>query len=208
MRERGAGERKEEREGKGIRGKCRPHGTVHQLLDLLHVSVDTCCLGALKPSLWALPQLQSGPLKKQRSGLLFFLPWRPGRPSPPSPQPVPSSWSMGAVVAKLLLPTLSSLAFLPTVSIAAKRQFYMEAMVYLFTMFFVVVSGSLGGRPHGEGRYHCLVPGSGVTGFGRERYGWRYPVDWKERFPGVCLPLWTSVYPSVPGIWERGVADM
>lgn len=85
---------------------------------------------------------------------------------------------MGTVVAKLLLPTLSSLAFLPTVSIAAKRRFYMEAMVYLFTMFFVVVSGSLGGRPHRKGRYHCLVPGNGVTGFGRERYGWGYPVDW------------------------------
>lgn len=48
---------------------------------------------------------------------------------------------MGTVVAKLLLPTLSSLAFLPTVSIATKRRFYMEAMVYLFTMFFVAVSG-------------------------------------------------------------------
>lgn len=43
-------------------------------------------------------------------------------------------------MAKLLLPTLSSLAFLPTVSIAAKRRFHMEAMVYLFTMFFVAVS--------------------------------------------------------------------
>ncbi|XP_005871864.1 PREDICTED: protein myomaker, partial [Myotis brandtii] len=43
------------------------------------------------------------------------------------------------LVAKLLLPTLSSLAFLPTVSIAAKRRFHMEAMVYLFTMFFVAI---------------------------------------------------------------------
>lgn len=41
---------------------------------------------------------------------------------------------------KLLLPTLSSLALLPTVSVAAKRRFYMESMVYLFTMFFVAVS--------------------------------------------------------------------
>lgn len=47
---------------------------------------------------------------------------------------------MGTLVAKLLLPTLSSLAFLPTVSIAAKRRFHMEAMVYLFTLFFVAVS--------------------------------------------------------------------
>lgn len=50
---------------------------------------------------------------------------------------------MGTVVAKLLLPTLSSLAFLPTVSVATKRRFYMEAMVYLFTMFFVAVSAGL-----------------------------------------------------------------
>ncbi|KAK2491093.1 hypothetical protein MC885_016018 [Smutsia gigantea] len=46
---------------------------------------------------------------------------------------------MGTLVAKLLLPTLSSLAFLPTISIAAKRRFHMEAMVYLFTMFFVAL---------------------------------------------------------------------
>ncbi|ETE63041.1 Transmembrane protein 8C, partial [Ophiophagus hannah] len=46
---------------------------------------------------------------------------------------------MGSLAAKLLLPTVSSLAFLPTVSIAAKRQFHMEAMVYFFTMFFVLV---------------------------------------------------------------------
>ncbi|XP_012576641.1 PREDICTED: protein myomaker [Condylura cristata] len=46
---------------------------------------------------------------------------------------------MGTLAAKLLLPTLSSLAFLPTVSIAARRRFHMEAMVYLFTMFFVAL---------------------------------------------------------------------
>lgn len=57
---------------------------------------------------------------------------------------------MGTLVAKLLLPTLSSLAFLPTISIAAKRRFHMEAMVYLFTMFFVAVS--LG--PQGRGDPH------------------------------------------------------
>lgn len=54
---------------------------------------------------------------------------------------------MGTLVAKLLLPTLSSLAFLPTVSIAAKRRFHMEAMVYLFTMFFVAVSPGPAGGP-------------------------------------------------------------
>lgn len=52
-------------------------------------------------------------------------------------------------MAKLLLPTLSSLAFLPTVSIAAKRRFHMEAMVYLFTTFFVAVSPGLGQDPAG-----------------------------------------------------------
>ena len=52
-------------------------------------------------------------------------------------------------MAKLLLPTLSSLAFLPTVSIAAKRRFHMEAMVYLFTTFFVAVSPGPGQDPAG-----------------------------------------------------------
>lgn len=66
---------------------------------------------------------------------------------------------MGALVAKLLLPTLSSLAFLPTVSVAAKRRFHMEAMVYLFTMFFVAVSlqpraGAGGVLPQAEQRGH------------------------------------------------------
>lgn len=49
-------------------------------------------------------------------------------------------------MAKLLLPTVSSLAFLPTVSIAAKRRFHMEAMVYLFTTFFLVVSLGIWGE--------------------------------------------------------------
>ncbi|XP_007898366.1 protein myomaker [Callorhinchus milii] len=44
---------------------------------------------------------------------------------------------MGAAIAKLLLPTLSSLVFLPTITIAARRGFHMEAMVYFFTMFFI-----------------------------------------------------------------------
>ncbi|OWK09978.1 TMEM8C [Cervus elaphus hippelaphus] len=53
---------------------------------------------------------------------------------------------MGTLMAKLLLPTVSSLAFLPTVSIAAKRRFHMEAMVYLFTTFFLVVTSFCGLR--------------------------------------------------------------
>lgn len=145
---------------------------VHQLLDLLHVSLDTCWLRAHKPFLWAPPQLQSGLLKKQRGGLFFFLPLRPGRPSAPFPQPVPSSWSMGTVVAKLLLPTLSSLAFLPTVSIAAKRRFYMEAMVYLFTMFFVAVSEGLRREAAWGGPPPLSCKGDRETGFGREP-AWR-----------------------------------
>lgn len=47
---------------------------------------------------------------------------------------------MGAFIAKMLLPTVSSLVFLPTASVAAKRGFHMEAMVYFFTMFFTAVS--------------------------------------------------------------------
>ncbi|KAJ8262709.1 hypothetical protein COCON_G00151660 [Conger conger] len=45
---------------------------------------------------------------------------------------------MGAFIAKLLLPTVSSLALLLDVSVATKRGFHMEAMVYFFTMFFTV----------------------------------------------------------------------
>lgn len=47
--------------------------------------------------------------------------------------------TMGAFIAKMLLPTVSSLVFLPTASVAAKRGFHMEAMVYFFTMFFTAV---------------------------------------------------------------------
>lgn len=78
---------------------------------------------------------------------------------------------MGTLVAKLLLPTLSSLAFLPTISIAAKRRFHMEAMVYLFTMFFEAVSlgpgvgegtrpaqGTLPQAGRGEGRSSHYFP--------------------------------------------------
>lgn len=46
---------------------------------------------------------------------------------------------MGAFIAKMLLPTVSSLVFLPAASVAAKRGFHMEAMVYFFTMFFTAV---------------------------------------------------------------------
>ncbi|XP_060055338.1 protein myomaker isoform X2 [Erinaceus europaeus] len=82
---------------------------------------------------------------------------------------------MGTLVAKLLLPTISSLAFLPTISIAAKRRFHMEAMVYLFTMFFVAV-------------YHaCHGPGLSVLCFMRH--------DILEYFSvyGTALSMWVSL---------------
>ncbi|MBN3274641.1 MYMK protein, partial [Polyodon spathula] len=44
---------------------------------------------------------------------------------------------MGSIIAKMLLPTVSSLAFMPAISVASKRGFHMEAMVYFFTMFFI-----------------------------------------------------------------------
>lgn len=50
---------------------------------------------------------------------------------------------MGAFIAKMLLPTVSSLVLLPTASVAAKRGFHMEAMVYFFTMFFAAVRNLL-----------------------------------------------------------------
>ncbi|KAL2091841.1 hypothetical protein ACEWY4_011639 [Coilia grayii] len=46
---------------------------------------------------------------------------------------------MGAFIAKMLLPVISSLVFLPLASVAAKRGFHMEAMVYFFTMFFTAI---------------------------------------------------------------------
>ncbi|XP_078238827.1 protein myomaker isoform X2 [Pogona vitticeps] len=82
---------------------------------------------------------------------------------------------MGSLVAKLLLPTLSSLAFLPTISIAAKRQFHMEAMVYFFTMFFISI-------------YHaCDGPGLSILCF--------MQYDILEYFSifGTALSMWVSL---------------
>nr|XP_031306767.1 protein myomaker isoform X1 [Camelus dromedarius] len=82
---------------------------------------------------------------------------------------------MGTLVAKLLLPTLSSLALLPAVSVAAKRRFHMEAMVYLFTMFFVAL-------------YHaCNGPGLSILCFLR--------LDVLEYFSvyGTALSMWVSL---------------
>ncbi|XP_055255072.1 protein myomaker isoform X4 [Moschus berezovskii] len=82
---------------------------------------------------------------------------------------------MGTLMAKLLLPTISSLAFLPTVSIAAKRQFHMEAMVYLFTTFFLTL------------HHACTGPGLSVLCFLRH--------DVLEYFSvyGTALSMWVSL---------------
>ncbi|KAM5299108.1 protein myomaker [Ctenodactylus gundi] len=82
---------------------------------------------------------------------------------------------MGALMAKLLLPTLSSLAFLPTASVAAKRRFYVEAMVYLFTTFFLMF-------------YHaCAGPGLGVLCF------LRYDILEYFSVYGTALSMWISL---------------
>ncbi|XP_036608864.1 LOW QUALITY PROTEIN: protein myomaker [Trichosurus vulpecula] len=86
-----------------------------------------------------------------------------------------SGGTMGTLVTKLLLPTISSLAFLPTVSIAAKRRFHMEAMVYLFTMFFIAI-------------YHaCNGPGLSVLCF------MRYDILEYFSIYGTALSMWVSL---------------
>uniref|UniRef100_A0A8C3JFK4 Myomaker, myoblast fusion factor n=1 Tax=Calidris pygmaea TaxID=425635 RepID=A0A8C3JFK4_9CHAR len=82
---------------------------------------------------------------------------------------------MGSLVAKLLLPTISTLVFLPTISIAAKRRFHMEAMVYFFTMFFVAF-------------YHvCDGPGLSVLCF------MRYDILEYFSIYGTALSIWVSL---------------
>ncbi|XP_020837620.1 protein myomaker isoform X3 [Phascolarctos cinereus] len=86
-----------------------------------------------------------------------------------------SDGTMGTLVTKLLLPTISSLAFLPTISIAAKRRFHMEAMVYLFTMFFIAI-------------YHaCNGPGLSVLCF------MRYDILEYFSIYGTALSMWVSL---------------
>ncbi|XP_053940180.1 protein myomaker isoform X1 [Cuculus canorus] len=82
---------------------------------------------------------------------------------------------MGSLVAKLLLPTISTLVFLPTISIAAKRRFHMEAMVYFFTMFFVAI-------------FHaCDGPGLSVLCF------MRYDILEYFSIYGTALSIWVSL---------------
>lgn len=104
-------------------------------------------------------------------------------------------------MAKLLLPTLSSLAFLPTVSIAAKRRFHMEAMVYLFTTFFVAVSPGAGPgpsrAPSGAGGQGPSLPHLPVLGDAEQgREGERKGPETRREGGGTPGPPWTSVSPA------------
>ncbi|XP_028664709.2 protein myomaker isoform X1 [Erpetoichthys calabaricus] len=82
---------------------------------------------------------------------------------------------MGSVIAKMLLPTVSSLAFLPVVSVAAKRGFHMEAMVYFFTMFFMAL-------------YHaCDGPGFSVLCF------MRYEILEYFSVYGTAISMWVTL---------------
>uniref|UniRef100_A0A8C6VUX3 Myomaker, myoblast fusion factor n=1 Tax=Nothobranchius furzeri TaxID=105023 RepID=A0A8C6VUX3_NOTFU len=82
---------------------------------------------------------------------------------------------MGAFIAKLLLPTVSSLVFLPTASVAAKRGFHMEAMVYFFTMFFTAI-------------YHaCDGPGLSVLCF------MRYDILEYFSVYSTALSMWVTL---------------
>uniref|UniRef100_A0AAY5KCS6 Transmembrane protein 8C n=1 Tax=Esox lucius TaxID=8010 RepID=A0AAY5KCS6_ESOLU len=82
---------------------------------------------------------------------------------------------MGAFIAKMLLPTVSSLVFLPTASVAAKRGFHMEAMVYFFTMFFTAI-------------YHaCDGPGLSIICF------MKYDVLEYFSVYGTAISIWVTL---------------
>uniref|UniRef100_A0A8C7Y0Y8 Myomaker, myoblast fusion factor n=1 Tax=Oryzias sinensis TaxID=183150 RepID=A0A8C7Y0Y8_9TELE len=82
---------------------------------------------------------------------------------------------MGAFIAKMLLPTFSSLVFLPTASVAAKRGFHMEAMVYFFAMFFIAV-------------YHaCDGPGLSILCF------MRYDILEYFSVYSTALSMWVTL---------------
>ena len=97
---------------------------------------------------------------------------------------------MGAFVAKLLLPTVSSLVLLPVASVATKRGFHSEALVYFFTMFFTMVRPpavtprSLQSHP----TLYCQTPLSSVP-----------PIIYNNRFYTVnrsCMCVRVRVCPS------------
>uniref|UniRef100_A0A3Q2G0V9 Myomaker, myoblast fusion factor n=1 Tax=Cyprinodon variegatus TaxID=28743 RepID=A0A3Q2G0V9_CYPVA len=82
---------------------------------------------------------------------------------------------MGAFIAKMLLPTVSSLVFLPAASVAAKRGFHTEAMVYFFTMFFTAI-------------YHaCDGPGLAILCF------MRYDILEYFSVYGTALSMWVTL---------------
>ncbi|XP_037115058.1 protein myomaker [Syngnathus acus] len=82
---------------------------------------------------------------------------------------------MGAYIAKMLLPTVSSVVFLPAASVAAKRGFHMEAMVYFFTMFFSTI-------------YHaCDGPGLTIICF------MKYDILEYFSVYGTALSMWVTL---------------
>ncbi|MEQ2161254.1 hypothetical protein GOODEAATRI_007920 [Goodea atripinnis] len=75
----------------------------------------------------------------------------------------------------MLLPTVSSLVFLPAASVAAKRGFHTEAMVYFFTMFFTAI-------------YHaCDGPGLSILCF------MRYDILEYFSVYGTALSMWVTL---------------
>ncbi|XP_077457061.1 protein myomaker isoform X2 [Stigmatopora argus] len=82
---------------------------------------------------------------------------------------------MGAYIAKMLLPTISSVVFLPAASVAAKRGFHMEAMVYFFTMFFSMI-------------FHaCEGPGLAILCF------MKYDILEYFNVYGTALSMWVTL---------------
>ncbi|XP_070993344.1 protein myomaker isoform X2 [Oncorhynchus clarkii lewisi] len=82
---------------------------------------------------------------------------------------------MGAYIAKMLLPTVSSLVFLPAASVATKRGFHMEAMVYFFTMFFTTI-------------YHaCDGPGLSIICF------MKYEILEYFSVYGTAISIWVTL---------------
>ncbi|XP_077571297.1 protein myomaker [Stigmatopora nigra] len=82
---------------------------------------------------------------------------------------------MGAYIAKMLLPTISSVVFLPAASVAAKRGFHMEAMVYFFTMFFSTI-------------FHaCEGPGLAILCF------MKYDILEYFNVYGTALSMWVTL---------------
>ncbi|XP_048835045.1 protein myomaker isoform X1 [Brienomyrus brachyistius] len=82
---------------------------------------------------------------------------------------------MGSFIAKMLLPTVSSLVLLPAASVATKRGFHMEAMVYFFTMFFTAT-------------YHaCDGPGLSILCF------MQYEILEYFSIYGTAISMWVTL---------------